>query len=79
MNINKIKNIENMLNQITKKGNHLLVIRNITPDGRLMDNNHYLLSEKETMKIKNEDEETERNGGLIVNVVSYYEPKLRNF
>lgn len=71
-----IKQLEKRYNRISNKDN-VIVVRHVTQDNKLMDQEGYLLSEDEVKRVKKEDEKVENGRGLVVYLTSYGEPKTR--
>jgi hypothetical protein len=73
----KVSRLEEKFARMDRKQNGGIVVRDITEDGRLLDSNDYVMSEKEVELVKKEDKEMSERGKVIVCLLSYSEPKLK--
>jgi len=73
----KIQKIELKCNQIDRENNQIFTIRHVARDGRLMNEDGYLLDSKEIELQKDKDEKISRNGGVVIKLIQYREPKIK--
>ena len=71
----KIKQLERKARHITISRNRRLTVRNVIKDGRYVDEDGYLLTEEEIRLMKKENQEITKNGGIIIDLLSYQYPK----
>lgn len=72
----KVKQLGEKYDRITKSGKHSHLVRRILQDGRYIDEKGFLLGETEVKRIKEENKEMWKMGGMVVNVIDFYsEPK----
>lgn len=73
-----IKRLENKYDRLTSRSATEFVVRHICDDGRPIDENGFLLTSEEIRKNEIEDQETCQQGGMIIELTNYSEPKIRD-
>ena len=72
-----IKQLEKRYDRLNNEDKRYIVVRHITQDDKLIDQEGYLLSKDEIKRIEKEDEELTNRRGMAVYLTSYSQPKIR--